>query len=188
MAFKKKTWKDRLVEFPGRRTLKRISGSADSQMVVDVNRNEGTVSQAGDAFSAANMNDMEQRIADEFEEVNNDLAQQPEWVYDSTGKITGYKTQNGGAGTVFPFNNLEIEEGTFRTYVYGGQTQINTVTFSKSFKEVLAFGAYGDSGNNHLMGVGVISSLTNKNCSFYVHNGDNSGYVTIKWIAVGEVQ
>lgn len=34
----------------------------------------------------------------------NNLAQQPEWVYDSTGKITGYKTQNGGAGTVFPFN------------------------------------------------------------------------------------
>lgn len=73
MAFVKKTWKDRLVEFPGRRLLKRISGSADSQMVVDVTRNEGTVSQGGDAFSAANMNDLEQRIADEFGEVNNNL-------------------------------------------------------------------------------------------------------------------
>lgn len=73
MAFKKKTWKDRLVEFAGRRTLKRISGSADSQMVVDVSRNEGTVSQAGDAFSAANMNDLEQRIADEFSSINNNL-------------------------------------------------------------------------------------------------------------------
>lgn len=73
MAFKKKTWKDRLVEFAGRRTLKRISGSADSQMVVDVTRNEGTVSQAGDAFSAANMNDLEQRIADEFSSINNNL-------------------------------------------------------------------------------------------------------------------
>lgn len=73
MAFVKKTWKDRLVEFPGRRLLKRISGSADSQMVVDVTRNEGTVSQGGDAFSAANMNDLEQRIADEFDEVTNNL-------------------------------------------------------------------------------------------------------------------
>lgn len=73
MAFVKKTWKDRLVEFAGRRTLKRVSGSADSTLVVDVSRNEGTVSQVGDAFSAANMNDLEQRISDEFSALNNDL-------------------------------------------------------------------------------------------------------------------
>lgn len=35
-------------------------------------------------------------------ELFNNLAQQPEWVKDSTGKITGYKTQ-AGADTVFPF-------------------------------------------------------------------------------------
>lgn len=103
MAFKRKTWKDRLVEFAGRRTLKRISGSADSQMVVDVTRNEGTVSQAGDAFSAANMNDLEQRIADEFSSINNNLKGFTP-IVDDTGKITGYKTQ-AGADTVFPFNN-----------------------------------------------------------------------------------
>lgn len=73
MAFVKKTWVDRLSEFPGRRLLKRISGSADGEMVVDVERSEGTVSRTGDAFSAANMNDLEQRIGDEFEEVNNNL-------------------------------------------------------------------------------------------------------------------
>lgn len=33
----------------------------------------------------------------------NDLAQQPEFLYDSSGKITGYKSP-GGADTVFPFN------------------------------------------------------------------------------------
>lgn len=103
MGFVKKTWKDRLVEFPGRRLLKRISGDADSQIVVDVTRNEGTVSQGGDAFSAANMNDLEQRIADEFGSINNNL-KGFEPILDSTGKITGYKTALGGADTVFPFS------------------------------------------------------------------------------------
>lgn len=36
-------------------------------------------------------------------ELINDLAQQPEFLYDSSGKITGYKSP-GGADTVFPFS------------------------------------------------------------------------------------
>lgn len=36
-------------------------------------------------------------------ELYNNLMQQPEWIKDSTGKITGYKTP-GGADTVFPFS------------------------------------------------------------------------------------
>ena len=39
-----------------------------------------------------------------FTELYNDLAQQPEFIYDSTGKITGYKSP-GGADTVFPFSS-----------------------------------------------------------------------------------
>lgn len=29
----------------------------------------------------------------------------PQWITDSAGKITGYKTTAGGADTVFPFND-----------------------------------------------------------------------------------
>lgn len=61
MGFVKKTWKDRITEYPTRRTLTKSDGSSE---IVTVARNEGTVSQEGDAFSAANMNDLEQRIAD----------------------------------------------------------------------------------------------------------------------------
>lgn len=64
MAFQKKTWKDRLVEFAGRRILTNIS-TGQSQ-TVDVTRSEGQISQTGDAYSAANMNDLEQRISDAF--------------------------------------------------------------------------------------------------------------------------
>ena len=66
MAFIKKEWKNRLVEFAGRRKLTRVAGSIDNQIVVDVTREEGTVSQQGDAFSEENMNDLEQRIEDGF--------------------------------------------------------------------------------------------------------------------------
>lgn len=73
MAFVTKTWKDRLVEFAGRRKLKNVATGAE--MIVDVSRNEGTVSQAGDAFSAANMNNLEQRIKNEFDALGNSVNQ-----------------------------------------------------------------------------------------------------------------
>ena len=58
-AWAKKVWKDRKTEYPTRRTLTKTDGS---QEIVTVARNEGTVSQEGDAFSAQNMNDLEERI------------------------------------------------------------------------------------------------------------------------------
>lgn len=103
MAFVTKTWKDRLVEYAGRRKLKNVA--TGEEILMDVSRSEGTVNQAGDAFSAANMNNLEQRIKTEFDSVNSSLTDQPTFEYDSTGKITGYKTKIGGADTVFPFKN-----------------------------------------------------------------------------------
>ena len=68
MAFRKKVWKDRLVEFAGRRKLTRVAGSIEDQIIVDVARDEGAVSQQGDAFSEANMNDLENRIEEGFDD------------------------------------------------------------------------------------------------------------------------
>ena len=59
MAYNKKTWKDRVSEHPARRILTDLQGNSE---VYSVARNEGSVSQEGDAFSAANMNDLETRI------------------------------------------------------------------------------------------------------------------------------
>ena len=38
--------------------------------------------------------------------LNNNLNAMPQWITDSAGKITGYKTK-GGADTVFPFNKID---------------------------------------------------------------------------------
>lgn len=59
MAFVKKTWEDRITEFPNRRTIN--DGVVTKS--VTVGRDEGTVYQEGDAFNATNMNDLERRIA-----------------------------------------------------------------------------------------------------------------------------
>ena len=72
MAFAKKTWKDRIAEFPTRRRLTKEDNTSE---LVTVAREEGTLSQEGDAFSAENMNDLENRIDAEFTEVNGKLDQ-----------------------------------------------------------------------------------------------------------------
>ena len=59
MAFSKKTWKDRISQYINRRLLTDSDGNTQQ---VTVTRDEGSVTEAGDAFSASNMNDLENRI------------------------------------------------------------------------------------------------------------------------------
>lgn len=65
MAYSKKVWKDRVSEQPQRRLITPVGGG--SATTVDVVRQEGIVIQEGDAFSAANMNDLENRIKNCFD-------------------------------------------------------------------------------------------------------------------------
>ena len=58
MAFVTRTWKDRISEYPNRRTIN--DGTITKQ--VTVARDEGVITEAGDSFSATNMNDLEERI------------------------------------------------------------------------------------------------------------------------------
>ena len=58
MAFVKKTWKDRISQYPNRRTI----NDGVVTKTVSVGRDEGTITEAGDAFDATNMNDLEDRI------------------------------------------------------------------------------------------------------------------------------
>ena len=58
MTFVKKVWKDRQVQYPNRRTI----NDGYTTKVVTVGRDEGTITEVGDSFNAANMNDLENRI------------------------------------------------------------------------------------------------------------------------------
>ena len=66
MAFVQKSWVKRITEYPNRRKLTNVSDSTET--LVDIERAEGIISQAGDGFTQANMNDLEQRIADAFDD------------------------------------------------------------------------------------------------------------------------
>lgn len=60
MAYVAKVWVDRQTEYPTRRKLAFDDGSGDK--IVTVSREEGTIYEAGDVFSAQNMNGLESRI------------------------------------------------------------------------------------------------------------------------------
>ena len=109
MAFKKKTWKDRMVEYAGRRKLTNIS--TNQSIICDVARSEGTVSQEGDALSSQNLNDLEQRIEDGFTEVK----QTTDTLNQNLGGCRFGTTVDGkpgykkaGADTVYPFSTPTI--------------------------------------------------------------------------------
>lgn len=99
MAFSKKTWLDRIAEYPTRRRLKKSDGTDE---IVTVSREEGAISQEGDAFSAENMNDLEERVANEFDSLNIKM-----------GNKLGYKQivtikPNSSTKITFPYNSAGL--------------------------------------------------------------------------------
>lgn len=78
MAFSLKTWVNRISEYPNRRKLTHEDGSTE---LVTVARAEGQISAEGNAFSAEEMNDLENRIKDGFEEVTQSLTQLNEGIF-----------------------------------------------------------------------------------------------------------
>lgn len=99
MGFTKKTWKNRIAEYINRRLITMEDGSTN---LVTVARDEGTVSQEGDAFNAANMNDLEDRISSGFEEINQSLTQIKTYVGED-GNL--HFVDSKGADTVIPFSS-----------------------------------------------------------------------------------
>jgi hypothetical protein len=78
MAFSLKTWVNRISEYPNRRKLTHEDGSTE---LVTVARAEGQISAEGNAFSAEEMNDLENRIKGGFDEVNQSLTQLNEGIF-----------------------------------------------------------------------------------------------------------
>lgn len=131
MAFTKKTWKDRITEFPTRRTLTKSDGSSE---LVTVARAEGTVSQEGDSFSAENMNNLETRISNEFGEINKSLSE-IDIRYNAETRVPEWSPR--GADTWSPFKSASKENVLMMTNFTGVPTinysVQNTGTLSYTF-------------------------------------------------------
>ena len=135
MSFTKKTWTDRISEYPTRRTLTKEDGTTET---VTVTREEGTISQEGDAYSAANMNDLEQRVADGFSTLSQDsvkiatkntTSDSIAFGIDSNGNY-GYIKE--GADTVTPFKSQKDIDNAYNSGVAAADARVNTSSASYS--------------------------------------------------------
>ena len=133
MSFTKKTWTDRISEYPTRRTLTKEDGTTET---VTVTREEGTISQEGDAYSAANMNDLEQRVADGFSTLSQDsvkiatkntTSDSIAFGIDSNGNY-GYIKE--GADTVTPFKSQKDIDNAYNSGVSAADARVNTSSAS----------------------------------------------------------
>lgn len=105
MAFSKKTWLDRIAEYPTRRRLKKSDGTDE---IVSVSREEGAISQEGDAFSAANMNDLEDRVASEFNSLNIKLQEVNKNLF------TAHPQYNTSADMIKKMEFITVQHGQVR--------------------------------------------------------------------------
>ena len=115
MAYSRKTWQNRISEYPNRRTL------TDEEQVATtytVTRNEGRVSQAGDAFSAENMNDFEGRVEAAFTEITTTVSNTlDEFATDMrTVKADITLTASGWTNNIYTVTNANVHvNGTSET-------------------------------------------------------------------------
>ena len=178
MAFKKKTWTDRMVEYAGRRKLTNVS--TKQAVIYDVERSEGTVSKEGDAFSSQNMNDLEQRVADGFSEVKQTtdglIQNLGGYKFDIIDGIPSYKA--GADAAWVPFSNPEVY---FAQYSFPGDQSTIPFTLSKAQLWLLTNGNWFTQYQNQLKlqingaTVPVASYTKYNNC--YIAKFDTKQYI-----------
>lgn len=139
MAFSLKTWVNRISEYPNRRKLTHEDGSTE---LVTVARAEGQISAEGNAFSAEEMNDLENRIKGGFDEVNQSLT----WKQ--------VKTE----GKYFDFSNINYKEIHIIAYY-------NNYRVSCSFTQDDNGNYYFGSNEPGWVGAVIIKDNTNKGIS-----------------------
>lgn len=131
MAFVKKIWKDRISQFPNRRTIN--DGYVTKQ--VTVGRDEGAVTEEGTPFDATEMNDLENRIYAAIEEGGGGGGGAGTYDYTelfnkpriNNHELNGNKSL-GDLGIASNANELPIESGSATTT----KDYIDTTTYTKA--------------------------------------------------------
>lgn len=175
MSFDKKTWADRVSEYPARRTLTNESGASS---VCTVERNEGTVTVEGDAFSAENMNDLENRIDDAISDIDDTLTNLIKLKCNCDDFMIGQTvTITDGTTTL----SLEVDDTKVITFVLpnlGTWILTNPVTGATKEFEVDYYGTYETTIKSYYyytMQIDHSKSDPAKMCSYV---GDIAGHET----------
>lgn len=164
MGFTKKTWKNRIAEYINRRLITMEDGSTN---LVTVARDEGTISQEGDAFNAANMNDLEDRIEAEFNEVTQSLTN----INNSKKTYLRLVLQNVAADTKAVCDYIN------KNYLMGQITPMHSVEFdviasnSEWFSGVLSTDSNVNSSARTVWGIVQKRSISADNSTLYKYFG-----------------
>lgn len=175
MPFTKKTWEDRLVEFAGRRKLTDVTTQA--VQTVDVTRDEGNVSREGTAFSASNMNDLEQRIADCVSAMETTFQAGVDTLYNkcvSRGATPSGKTPTAIAGAIDTIYNNRYSEGYNAGYNAGlSAAPFKGYSFSNTIPASSAAAAYVQYPLTGVRTVTISGSCVNQYVNGYINiNGE----------------
>lgn len=138
MGFTKKTWKNRIAEYINRRLITMEDGSTS---LVTVARDEGTISQEGDAFNAVNMNDLEDRIEAGFADVSQSLANKiPDYAHvDTLGTpTTGHVTYNISKDGFFQLHGATLATSASIFY----RIRINDTIIEEGWTPNMRYGYY----------------------------------------------
>lgn len=143
MAFTKKTWLDRIAEYANRRKL--IDTSTSNEQIVTVARYEGTITQEGDVFNAATMNDLENRIEDAFDNIDySGLTNKP--------TIPAAVAVKGNAESTYRTGNVNITPANvgaaMDNHVHGQITNAGAITSTTTLanRDGIIFADSSDSG------------------------------------------
>lgn len=133
MGFTKKTWKNRIAEYINRRLLTMEDGSTN---LVTVAREEGTISQEGDAFNAANMNDLEDRIEAGFADVSQSLNKLNEGIFEEPDQIKYLYNYTSAMQKVFEYECKET--GIYVINVSGDDFYTHCIITDKRYTAQIA--------------------------------------------------
>lgn len=120
MAFSLKTWVNRISEYPNRRKLTHEDGSTE---LVTVARAEGQISAEGNAFSAEEMNDLENRIKGGFEEVTKSLVKHSHTWDSITGKPSAFPPSSSDLlNKIYPVGSIYMSINNVSPQAFIGGT------------------------------------------------------------------
>lgn len=168
MAFSKKTWKNRVSEQPQRRLLTPTDGG--TSYTVDVTRQEGIVVEEGDAFSAQNMNDLEQRIKNTFDSDEATLNTVNQKANTNASNISSLQTNVSGISSRVTQNTSNISSLTTRVTAVEGKANTNQSNISALSTRVTNVENKATTNQNNISGLttrmgtaeGNITSLGNR--------------------------
>ena len=133
MSFISKLWKDRVSDYPNKRKLTKEDGTSET---VTVERAEGDIVVAGDAFNAENMNDLETRIQNGFNAVEQAQAELNEKM-DADKIIIGTSLINFNSGIGYlPYNHYpEYEKEPICIAMMVGKQRYGMTVVPSNYKD-----------------------------------------------------